>query len=69
MSACEICKNNAKPPVLQNVIYHPNGKLIPINLCRKHDHELFKMGQLRFLRSYYDQVGNSYKLENLKKSA
>lgn len=71
MSACEICKKNKTAPVIQNVIYHPNGKLIPIHLCIKHDHELFKMGQYRFIKNYYDSLGSPYRIEGIltKKSA
>jgi hypothetical protein len=55
---CTICKHYGLPThdsenLERTNIYDELGTAVPINLCRKHSVELFKLGQKRFLVSHY----------------
>ena len=62
MSACcEVCKT--KLQILQNQIYKTPGNPVIISLCPSHDHELFLIGQYRFVRKYHAQLDANYHIK------
>jgi hypothetical protein len=55
---CTICKHYGLPTqdseqLERTSLYDEMGTGVPINLCRKHAVELFKLGQKRFLVAHY----------------
>lgn len=55
---CTICKHygdkTQRPEELdRQVIFDEVGTPVPINLCKRHAVDLFKMGQRRFLVQHY----------------
>lgn len=66
---CTICKHygietpsEMRDDLERNIIYDEFGKMVSIQLCRKHAVDLFKSGQKKFLLSHYriliDLVGS-----------
>ena len=66
---CTICKHygletpqELRPDLERTQIYDEFGRVVSIQLCRKHAVDLFKTGQKRFLLSHYrilvDLVGS-----------
>lgn len=47
---CYACRE--KPGAFSAKVYHQNGSGTTILLCKDHDIELYKVGQLKFVQKY-----------------
>lgn len=55
---CTICKHYGRPTpdessLERTQVYDETGSPVPINLCKSHSVQLFKLGQKKFLLSHY----------------
>ncbi len=55
---CTICRNEKKQGSFLSRVFSRNGSTQDLHLCREHDIEFFKMGQVRFISKYKLQVKN-----------
>jgi hypothetical protein len=49
---CKICQKQNEKTLYQSHIYSREGKSYELILCREHDIEFFKIGQIRFMAKY-----------------
>lgn len=50
--ACKICKDDKKKGLYHSQVFTRSGTTVVLRLCREHDIEFFKMGQIRFMAKY-----------------
>lgn len=50
--ACKICKDDKKKGLYHSQVFTRGGSTMILRLCREHDIEFFKMGQIRFMAKY-----------------
>lgn len=53
---CTICRKEKKQANFLSRIFSSNGSTQDLHLCREHDIEFFKMGQIRFMAKYKIKV-------------
>ena len=68
---CTICKHYGKyhedTSTLEKAsLYDERGEPIPIMLCKKHGHDLFKMGQRLFLMSHHRILNDILETDDIK---